>query len=144
MVTIVTAACAADKDAAIDKKTEEKEKEMELCGTYITKYDSIDGLNNIGPSLYLAQNNQFVFTYNILSSYLGVGTYTMEDQIVTANTDDGKYTYVFHILEDGSLLFDVDKSAEVFVIKEDSKNLVALDTDTAFTKTNDANSEIVE
>lgn len=144
MIAIVTVACAADTNLTIDENTEENVKEVDLCGMYITEYDSIEGLDGLGPSLYLAQDNRFVFTYNILSSYLGVGIYSMENQIVTANTDDGKYTYVFHILEDGSLLFDVDKSAEVLVIKEDLKNIVALDTDTAFTKTNNVSSDIIE
>ena len=144
VIAIVTAACATDGDSATDKNTEESEKEVELCGLYITEHDSIDGLNNIGPRLHLAQDNQFVFTENIFSSYLGVGTYTIENQIVTAKTDDGKYTYVFHILEDGRLLFDVDKSAEILVMKEDLKNLVTLDTDTIFTKTNDSSFDTVE
>lgn len=144
MIAIVIVACAADTNLTIDENTEENVKEVDLCGMYITEYDSIEGLDGLGPSLYLAQDNRFVFTYNILSSYLGVGIYSMENQIVTANTDDGKYTYVFHILEDGSLLFDVDKSAEVLVIKEDLKNIVALDTDTAFTKTNNVSSDIIE
>ena len=68
----------------------------------------------VKPSISLFEGNRFQFTFSAVSSYLGVGTYAIYDDILVLNTDDGKYRYTFRI--DGEnidrLIFDADDSSE--------------------------------
>lgn len=68
----------------------------------------------VKPSISLFEGNRFQFTFSAVSSYLGVGTYTIYDDILVLNTDDGKYRYTFRI--DGEnidrLIFDAEASSE--------------------------------
>lgn len=52
------------------------------------------------------------FTYDYLSSYLPYGTYTIEGNILTMTTTDGKYKYLFQVKGD-KLIFQKDESSEV-------------------------------
>lgn len=66
------------------------------------------------PSLCLNEEERtFSFGYDLLSSYLPYGTYEIEDGILTARTGDGKYQYLFRVMEDGSLAFIEEGSSEV-------------------------------
>ena len=66
------------------------------------------------PIITLFGDNKCSFTFSALSSYLGIGTYTIEDDFFVLNTDDGLYTYTFKI--DGEdmdrLIFVADKSSD--------------------------------
>jgi hypothetical protein len=57
-------------------------------------------------------NEDISFSYDSLSSYLPVGTYKVEDNILTMTTSDGKCEYVFLIDKD-TLAFKKDESSEV-------------------------------
>ena len=48
----------------------------------------------------------FSFSESSLSSYLGYGTYTVEDNCLVLRTDDGIYTYKFEIVGDGYLSYN--------------------------------------
>ncbi|MDO4568597.1 MAG: hypothetical protein Q4B99_06535 [Clostridia bacterium] len=68
----------------------------------------------IKPSIKLLEGNKCQFTFSALRSYLGLGTYTIEDSVLVIDTDDGEYKYTFHI--DGEnidkLIFDAGNSSE--------------------------------
>lgn len=64
--------------------------------------DSQDGL--LMPRFQLHADGTFFFTENPLSSYLGHGVYTIEDRILTLQTDDGHYIWKFRE-EDGDYLY---------------------------------------
>ena len=68
----------------------------------------------VKPIITLLGDNKCSFTFSALSSYLGIGTYTIEDDFFVLNTDDGLYTYTFKIEgEDmGRLIFVADKSSD--------------------------------
>ncbi len=58
-------------------------------------------------------NKTFIFTYDLLSSYLNYGVYKVKDDILTATTSDGKYIYKFHISDNSALIFIQEGSAEI-------------------------------
>ncbi len=55
----------------------------------------------------------FSFTYDPLSSYFNYGSWCFEDGNLVATTDDGKYTFVFDVPDNDSLVFIEDKSSEI-------------------------------
>ena len=77
-----------------------------LC-TY--SYDGGDTMHTASVSLY--DSGEFRFTFSPLSSYIGDGKYTMENNLLTLETLDGDFTYVFR-LKDDALVFDGDASSE--------------------------------
>lgn len=64
------------------------------------------------PGVILNGDGTFTFTFSMISSYIGVGTYTEKDDRLTLYTDDGQYVYVFDIIED-NLVFDADASSSM-------------------------------
>jgi hypothetical protein len=63
-------------------------------------------------------DDQMIFVYDLLSSYLTIGSYSIDDDMLTMTTDDNRYTYVFQIDGD-DLIFQEKESSPVYVI--DSK-----------------------
>ncbi len=59
----------------------------------------------------LNKDETFTFNFSPISSYLGHGTYKIDGNRLTLNTDDGYYTYVFDMVDD-TLVFDADASSE--------------------------------
>jgi hypothetical protein len=82
----------------------------------------------VKPTVILKENNQFVFNYSILSSYLPIGTYEIENSNLIMKTDDGEFQYVF-MIKDNTLIFNGEESSSatfgdvqdgsVFVIQEE-------------------------
>lgn len=66
------------------------------------------------PTLTLDEKNKiFTFPYDLLSSYLPYGTYEIENDLLTATTEDGEYTYLFKIKDENTLEFIEDGSSEI-------------------------------
>lgn len=65
-----------------------------------------------------AAENSFLFSSDLLSSYLYVGTYEIKVDILTATTHDGKYKYLFKILDEDTLSFMQEGSSPVITIDE--------------------------
>lgn len=61
-------------------------------------------------------DNTFSFSYDVLSSYLAVGTYIESQERLELITDDGKYHYVFDIVDESILKFNKDESSNVTLI----------------------------
>ncbi len=57
-------------------------------------------------------NNSFTFTVSPVSSYLSVGEFKFEKDVLTCKTSDGAYTYVFE-KQGNDLYFDSEKSSKV-------------------------------
>lgn len=83
---------------------------------YMETKEDADGFT---PCLSVFDDGTFGFTYDVLSSYLANGTYTIEDQQLILKTDDEKYQYIFEIEDDDTLLFVKDKSSDVSLIQKD-------------------------
>lgn len=58
---------------------------------------------------------EFMFSYDVLSSYLNIGTYEVKDNVLTATTQDEKYHYVFHIVDENTLSFIEQESSEITI-----------------------------
>lgn len=60
------------------------------------------------------------FSYDKASSYLSIGTFTLDDDILTMATDDGRYKYLFKV--DGEkLIFQEKGSSEMNVTNMGTK-----------------------
>lgn len=58
----------------------------------------------------LGEDYTFEFSCSLLCSYRGFGNYTIQENEMYCRTDDGKYEYVFVVEEDGTLVFDGQRS----------------------------------
>lgn len=59
----------------------------------------------------LYEDNTFLFTFSPISSYVGIGTYEINGSKLTLKTNDGKYIYVFDMIDD-TLSFDAKASSQ--------------------------------
>lgn len=90
-----------------------------LPGTYQMAAENITSDDAVFlPSLILETDNTFAFSYDPLSSYYPYGTYEVKDGILTATTQDGLYQYVFEVIDENTLKFRQDGSAEVNLTDE--------------------------
>ncbi len=60
-------------------------------------------------------DKSFLFSYDVLSSYINIGTYEINDNILTATTSDEKYHYVFEIVDENTLSFLEEQSSKITV-----------------------------
>lgn len=58
------------------------------------------------------KNGKFILNYDS-SPYLDIGEYSIKNEILTAKTSDGKYTYCFKVIDNNTLTFLEDKSVNV-------------------------------
>jgi hypothetical protein len=79
-----------------------------LIRTYVFK-ESEDFTKSASVSLF--DNGKFSFTFSPISSYIGFGQYEIDKDRLTLNTDDGKFTYVFDMVDD-TLVFDAPASSK--------------------------------
>ena len=86
----------------------------DVSGEKYVYYGSQDFLK---PSITLKSNGEAIFNYSSYSSYIPAGKYTIEENILTLQTDDGMKAYVFNVTDEG-LVFDAFNSAEIPTYKE--------------------------
>ena len=60
-------------------------------------------------------DKSFLFSYDVLSSYINIGTYEINDNILTVTTSDEKYHYVFEIVDENTLSFLEEQSSKITV-----------------------------
>lgn len=77
-------------------------------GTYVIQ----ESEEPVKPFVSLEDNNKFIFTYSALSSYIPIGSYEVDNGILTLKTEDGKYKYVFEI-KDNTLIFKAPESSKI-------------------------------
>lgn len=95
-------------------------------GTYILS--ETEANNVMTPRVHISQEDIY-FSYDLLSSYLVIGEYTIEKDILTMRTRDHQYKYVFKIKDD-QLIFKADESSEVKLI--DNRLGVKITNNSAF------------
>lgn len=83
-------------------------------GTYVMEMEGIEEV--FLPCIEIA-DSQIIFSYDLLSSYRSVGSYTIDDGKLTMTTDDNQYTYVFQIDVD-DLIFQKEESSTVKLIDD--------------------------
>lgn len=62
-------------------------------------------------SITIEEDGRFQFSFSVISSYIGTGTYVQDGDLLVLHTDDGKYHYAFQLADDG-LVFDADSSSD--------------------------------
>ncbi len=77
-----------------------------LCGTYTFG----EGVNF--SEVTLNEDGSFEFVFSPISSYLGIGSFTVRGNRLTLETSDGKYHYVFRITDSG-IEFDAEASSDI-------------------------------
>ncbi len=91
---------------------------------YYEKSDSYGGFYPVLSLDYL--NNSFTFSVSPLSSYLSIGKFELKDDILTCNTNDGAYTYVFE-KQGNNLYFDSQNSSKVKLYDASGKGTILAD-----------------
>lgn len=81
-------------------------------GDYVMEQEEVDSI--LLPHITIS-DNQIMFVFDLLSSYLPIGTYTIKDDILTMTTDDNQYIFVFQIDGD-NLVFQKEESSPVGLI----------------------------
>lgn len=66
----------------------------------------------VKPTITLFDNGMFQFNFSAFSSYIGIGEYILENNRLTLNTNDEKFTYTFDVVND-NLVFDADNSSDM-------------------------------
>jgi len=102
-LALLMTACSSNNDTTTVKD-----------GTYVLKQAGTEEV--ILPCINISDDD-ISFTYDFLSSYLPTGTYTIEDDVLTMKTNDGKYKYVFKVDED-KLIFQKNESSKVDLIDD--------------------------
>lgn len=69
-----------------------------------------DGVNS--SQVTLNDDGSFTFVFSQLSSYIGLGKFSISGDKLTLETSDGKYHYVFRITDSG-IEFDADASSNM-------------------------------
>ena len=68
----------------------------------------------IVPTLTLdAENKTYLFSYDVLSSYLPVGTYEQDGDVIVCLTDGERLPYLFRVVNETTLAFIAEGSADV-------------------------------
>lgn len=72
-----------------------------------------DSADPMDPTIQLNEkDHSFQFIYSALSSYIAAGKYELTDKFLTLRTEDGSYTYVFKVKDEG-FVFDGAKSSKI-------------------------------
>ena len=121
-------AAARDENA-----TSEEDSHIDIrrdsIGTYLSTQSlkigtyALDVNDGFSSSVSLKENGEFTFSLHILSSYLPMGTYTVEEDQLILSTADETNTYVFTIKED-ALILNTEKSSEMPQYNKIPNNLV--------------------
>lgn len=84
-----------------------------IIGEYIFKNSE----EPIKPKIILYDNGMFQFIFSGFSSYVGIGKYTLNNGILTLNTDDNRFTYTFKASDD-KLIFDAENSSDMLWLSD--------------------------
>lgn len=116
---LVLIACRANylKADQEKKRAVETNESVESVKTNTKIYLLKDGQEGFVPQIVLNESDHtFQFSYDVMSSYLAVGTYTKDHGQLELKTDDGKYYYIFDIADDHTLKFDQGNSSDIKMI----------------------------
>ena len=70
------------------------------------------------------EKNTFSFHYDYISSYYAYGKFSVNDNTVVAETDDGKYTFVFQIKDDDTIVFVQEGSSEIKILDQKAPQII--------------------
>lgn len=62
-------------------------------------------------------DSTFQFTFDILSSYLNIGTFSIEENKIICTTEDGNYNFIFEIIDKHNISFISNESSDVKTVE---------------------------
>ncbi len=109
-----------------------KTNESIISGCYQMSISS-EFESNIPKISFDTKENTFVFTMDMLSSYIGCGNFTINDNTITAVTyDEEPNVYIFEIIDENNLSFTAIQSSPLLIIDQ---SIAVPETDSiSFTK----------
>lgn len=93
--------------------------ETSSAKTYYMNADELGKTEQSLPCLTLLDKENFVFSYDILNSYIPTGTYEIADGELVASDKEKSCQYVFDVVDKNTLKFRKEKSADVSLIRQD-------------------------
>lgn len=94
------------------------ENTVVLSGTFKAE-GSKSGPEMMKASLIIdVEKERFIFSYDSLSSYLSEGSYVIDEDVLTAKTSDGRFVYLFNVIDSETLVFVEEGSTDVKVIDD--------------------------
>ncbi len=100
-----------------------------LCGC---KGDTVYGLSTgsyvlqdtdvpLKPTVsFNTKDKTFTFSYDALSSYLSHGNFEISNGKIIAQTSDGKYTYIFKVIDNEKICFVEKGSSKIIMTPQDT------------------------
>ncbi len=82
--------------------------ERDVIGIYMFR----DSEQTMKPSFILYTNGTFQMTFSAVSSYIGIGTYSLENGLLTLKTNDEDFIYCFDAVDD-KYVFNADASSDM-------------------------------
>ena len=100
---------------------QDKEPEL-LSGSYLlSENESV----HMSPLIkFDTEKSTFTFHYDYLSAYYAYGKITVKGNQVIAETDDGKYTYIFEIRSDNKIVFVQNGSSEIVTTDKNALQII--------------------
>lgn len=132
LAAIVTTVCfltnpKEDVEKPIETGTQLPEKVYTLDSDAYTVYSYEDSVDPFAPNFTLYDfPHTFTFSWSAFSSYFAVGRYEIENETLTLKTDDGMYTFVFAITDEG-YVFDEARSSRIprYLYSADAKEALS-------------------
>jgi len=93
----------------MEMNVEKKLQVRNLRVSFRTNGGKVQAVRNITFDLH---KNRFTLVCDPLSSYLNTGTIELDGKI-TATTDDGKYTYIFEVVDNDTIRFVQNGSSDI-------------------------------
>ena len=107
IVILTTASCVWHSTSeAFQPETELTERDV--IGIYMFR----DSEQTIQPNFILYTNGTFQMTFSAVSSYIGIGTYSLEKGLLTLKTNDEDFIYCFDAVDD-TYVFNADASSDM-------------------------------
>ena len=87
-------------------------------GIYQSENDQL-GTEPFRASLVIdSEKNRFTFNFDSLSSYFSEGPYSIKEGVLTATTEDGRFVYLFKLIDSETLAFIETGSTKIRVLDE--------------------------
>lgn len=103
-------ACGAEEEAG----ETDVPNETAITGRVYSYREAETALEWDKPGFTLYEDGTFYFYFSAISSYVGLGTYELNEETLVLTTNDGNYEYCFTAAEGGdSYVFDKENSSKV-------------------------------
>ncbi len=112
LLLLILSACRTPSDEKSDNLASNgNDSASTVIATYVYEKEGSGG----GFTITLQKENHFSYYTGFLSSYIGYGDYTIEDEILTLATSDGMFVHRFRY-EDDAIFYIADGSSQFMYV----------------------------